>query len=66
MNTSFNNIYNLERNEALKRLDDTIKEEKTKQNSNKHKIYRMMEQKLIEGMFSNQLGSTYGKFRSPW
>ena len=63
----FNSFYNLKTSERIKELEKQIKEEKNQLMVDMHKIYRLEEQKLIEGMFSNdQLGSTYGKYRNPW
>lgn len=63
----FNSFYNLKTSERIKELEKQIKEEKNQPMVDMHKIYRLEEQKLIEGMFSNdQLGSTYGKYRNPW
>ena len=58
----FNSFYNLKTSERIKEIENQIKEEKNQPIVDKHKIYRLEEQKLVEGMFSNdQLGSTYEK-----
>ena len=63
----FNSFYSLKTSERIKEIENQIKEEKNQPIVDKHKIYRLEEQKLVEGMFSNdQLGSTYGKYRKPW
>ena len=63
----FNSFYNLKTRERIKEIENQIKEEKNQPIVDKHKIYRLEEQKLVEGMFSNdQLGSAYGKYRKPW
>ena len=64
---SFNSFYSFKPSERNKEIEKQIKEEKNQPIVDKHKIYRLEEQKLVEGMFSNdQLGSTYGKYRKPW
>ena len=63
----FNSFYSLKTSERIKEIENQIKEEKNQPIVDKHKIYRLEEQKLVEGMFSNdQLGSTYSKYRKPW
>ena len=63
----FNSFYSLTTSEMIKEIENQIKEEKNQPIVDKHKIYRLEEQKLVDGMFSNdQLGSTYGKYRKPW
>lgn len=63
----FNSFYSLKTSERIKEIENQIKEEKNQPIVDKHKIYRLEEQKLVEGMFSNdQLCSTYGKYRKPW
>lgn len=62
----FNNLINTKVKRDIEALDKSIKEEKMKPVRDKHKILRLHEQKMIQGLFSNELGSSYGKYRSPW
>jgi hypothetical protein len=64
--TPYNNLANAKVMEDIEKLSDEIAEEKKKPNADRHKILRLEEQKLIQGLFSNELGSSYGKYRSPW
>lgn len=53
--------------ENIKRLTKEIEEEKNNFQPDMHKIYRLEEQKIMEGMFStDQMGQAYGKYRNPW
>lgn len=62
----YNQLANAKVMEDIEKLCDKIDEEKKKPDADKHKILRLEEQKLIQGLFSNELGSSYGKYRSPW
>ena len=62
----YNQLVNVKVQEDIKELNKKIEEEEKNPESNKHKILRLEEQKLIQGLFSNDLGSFYGKYRSPW
>ena len=62
----YNQLDNAKVQEDIKKLDDKIAEEREKPDADKHKIMRLQEQKLIQGLFSNELGNSYSKFRSPW
>lgn len=62
----YNQLANAKVMEDIEKLCDKIDEEKKKFDADKHKILRLEEQKLIQGLFSNELGSSYGKYRSPW
>jgi len=64
--TPYNQLASAKVQEDIKKLNDEIDKEREKPNADKHKIMRMEEQKLIQGLFSNELGSSYSKFRSPW
>jgi len=50
----------------IKNINKEIEEEIKKENTDKHKIMRLEEQKLIQALFSNEIGSTYTKYSSPW
>lgn len=50
----------------VKKLNEKIDEERKKDKVDNHKIMRLEEQKLMNLLFSNNLGSSYSKFRSPW
>ena len=53
--------------ENIERLKKEIEEEKNSFQPDMHKIYRLEEQKIMEGMFStDQIGQAYGKYRNPW
>lgn len=52
--------------EDIKNINKKIEEEKNKENTDKHKIMRLEEQKLIQALFSNELGNAYTKYSSPW
>ena len=63
----YNNLYNMQTHENVERLDKEIKELEEAPTKDQHKIYRLREQKLLEGMFSSdQIGCGYGRFRNPW
>lgn len=62
----YNQLANAKVQEDIKKLNEKIDEERKKTDADAHKIMRMEEQKLIQGLFSNDLGSSYSKFRSPW
>ena len=62
----YNQLANAKVMEDIEKICDKIDEEKQKPDADKHKILRLEEQKLIQGLFSNELGSSYGKYRSPW
>ena len=62
----YNQLANAKVQEDIKKLNEKIDEERKKPDADAHKIMRMEEQKLIQGLFSNDLGSSYSKFRSPW
>jgi len=61
----YHDPYNSIINTKLKRDIEAISE-KIKKEDDKYKIAKLEEQKLIQGMFSNELGHSYGKYRSPW
>ena len=61
----YHDPYNSIINTKLKRDIEAISE-KIKKEDDKYKIAKLEEQKLIQGMFSNELGYSYGKYRSPW
>lgn len=50
----------------IEKINKEIKEELNKENADKHRIMRLEEQKLIEALFSNEIGSSYAKYSSPW
>ena len=62
----YNQLANAKVMEDIEKICDKIDEEKKKPDADIHKILRLEEQKLIQGLFSNELGSSYGKYRSPW
>lgn len=62
----FNSIINTKVKRDIEKIDEKISEERRSSNSDRHKILRLKEQKLIQGLYSNELGSTFGKYRSPW
>ena len=62
----YNQLANAKVMEDIEKICDKIDEEKQKPDADTHKILRLEEQKLIQGLFSNELGSSYGKYRSPW
>lgn len=63
----YNNLYNMKTHDRIECLTKEIEEEKSNVQPDMHKIYRMEEQKIIEGMFSfDQIGTMYGKYRNPW
>ena len=62
----YNKLANAKVQEDIEKLNEKIEEERNKPDADAHKIMRMQEQKLIQGLFSNELGSSYSKFRSPW
>ena len=62
----YNKLANAKVQEDIKKLEEEIAKERENPEADKHKIMRLEEQKLIQGMFSNELGSSYSKFRSPW
>ena len=63
----FNNQYNMQTHERIVGIDKEINEEKCKPTRDQHRINRLQEQKLIEGLFStDQIGSMYGKYHTPW
>lgn len=64
--TPYNQLANVKVQEDIKKLSEEIKEEKKSDNVDRHKILRLEEQKLIQGLFSNELGASYGKYRNPW
>lgn len=64
--TPYNQLANVKVQEDIKKLSEEIAEEKKSENIDRHKILRLEEQKLIQGLFSNELGSSYGKYRNPW
>jgi hypothetical protein len=64
--TPYNQLANVKVQEDIKKLSEEIAEEKKSENVDRHKILRLEEQKLIQGLFSNELGSSYGKYRNPW
>lgn len=50
----------------IENLDEMICDEMKSPNRDRHKILRMKEQKTIQGLYNNELGYMYGKYRSPW
>lgn len=55
--------------QARKNIEDInkkINEELEKEDSDKHMIMRLEEQKLIQNLFYGGVGSTYAKYCSPW
>lgn len=52
--------------EKLKAINKQINEEKQKPEVDWHKIMRLEEEKLLQGMFQNGIGSPYSKYRNPW
>lgn len=62
----YNQLANAKVMEDIEKICDKIDEEKEKPDIDKHKILRLEEQKLVQGLFSGELGSSYGKYRSPW
>jgi hypothetical protein len=53
--------------ESLEAIKRQINEEISKPDADGHKIDRLQEQMLIQGMFSNNMNDmSYGKYRSPW
>ena len=64
--TPYNQLANAKVQEDIKKLQEEIDKEKSNPKADKYKILKMEEQKLIQGLFSNELGSLYGKYRSPW
>lgn len=62
----YNQLASAKVQEDIKNLNKKIAEEREKPDADAHKIMRMEEQKLIQGLFSNELGNSYSKFRSPW
>lgn len=66
MSVPYNNLYNLKVKEEIDKLNKKIEEEKSQETVDKHKILRLEEQKLMRGLFSNEFGGSYGKYRSPW
>lgn len=64
--TPYNQLANAKVQEDIKKINEEISKEKENPEADKHKIMRLEEQKLIQGLFSNELGNSYSKFRSPW
>lgn len=66
----YSSLYNEESErqfrENVKKLNEKIEEERKKDKIDEHKIMRLEEQKLMNQLFSNNLGSPFLKFRSPW
>ena len=46
-------------------IDKKLKEERQNPNADRHKIYRLLEEKSMPGLFSDPY-STYGKYNTPW
>lgn len=51
----------------IKKADDEIKKEMEKPNPDKHRILRLQEQKLLQGMFSGgPMTGVFGRFKQPY
>lgn len=62
----YNKLANAKVQEDIEKLNEQIENERKSPDVDVHKIMRLQEQKLVQGLFSNELGSSYSKFRSPW
>lgn len=59
-----NGVINTKLKEDIEKLRNEISEEKKKEKPDIHRIYRLEEQKLIQGLFNGDYN--YSRFRSPW
>lgn len=62
----YNNLINMKYKESIQRINKEINEEKNKGKTDEHRINRLNEMKILQGMFNTEIGSAYGKYRSPW
>jgi hypothetical protein len=60
------NFINEDVKEKVEGIDEKIEEELKKPNVDKHKILKMEEEKLLQGLFLNELASPFTKYRAPW
>ena len=51
--------------EAIKPINEEIKKEKMKPNSDSHKLLKLEESKLMAGLFTDAFGYNE-RFRNPW
>ena len=56
--------YNLKR--EVEKLNKAIDEEKKSQKPDNHKIMRLRESILMNGLFSEHNNGVYGKYKQPW
>jgi len=52
--------------ETAEEMEEKIKEEKSKENVDKHRLMRLEEQRLMGGLFSDAFLNGYSKYCSPW
>jgi len=51
----------------VEKLDKEIDEQLHSEKPDIHRVYRLEEEKLIQGMFNQALlGGSYARYRSPW
>ena len=60
------NFINEDVKEKVEDIDKKIEEELKKPDTNRHKILKMEEEKLLQGLFLNELASPFTKYRAPW
>ena len=60
------NFINEDVKEKVEGIDEKIEEELKKPDVDKHKILKMEEEKLLQGLFLNELASPFTKYRAPW
>ena len=62
----FDEIVGAKKTPDVEKINAQIVEEQKKDNPDNHKIMRLMEQKLMCDLFSNEFSPNNVKFRDPW
>lgn len=62
----YNNTINYNLKREVEKLNRAIEEEKKNQKPDNHKIMRLRESILMNGLFSEQNNGVYGKYKQPW
>ena len=67
MDSRWKDLANKKVRDDIEAIDEKITEEENKPNADRHRILRLKEQKLVNGLFNPQMwGTTYTKWQLPW
>ena len=62
----YDEIVGAKKTPNVEKINAEIAKEQKNVNPDKHKIMRLMEQKLVSDLFSNEFSPNNFKFRNPW